>query len=196
MGFTEDEVRVLCHKHHMDFEEMRRWYDGYGFSRIEHVYSPNSVMKAVISQRFSDYWTQTETYESLMLYIDLNFDGLKDSIIHMLGGNLCRIDAGAFQNDMTSMKNRDDVLTLLVHLGYLAYNADKKSVWIPNQEIREEFIRAIKNGGRKELVKAVELSDKLLDATIRMDGDAVAEMIGQVHMANTSPKSLYSLSEL
>lgn len=174
----------------MDFEEMRRWYDGYGFSRIEHVYSPNSVMKAVISQRFSDYWTQTETYESLMLYIDLNFDGLKDSIIHMLGGNLCRIDAGAFQNDMTSMKNRDDVLTLLVHLGYLAYNADKKSVWIPNQEIREEFIRAIKNGGRKELVKAVELSDKLLDATIRMDGDAVAEMIGQVHMANTSPKSL------
>ena len=189
VGFTEDEVRTLCRKYDMDFEETRRWYDGYSFSRIGDVYNPNSVMKAVINQRSSDYWTQTETYESLMLYIDLNFDGLKDAVLRMLGGNQRKIDTGAFQNDMTSMKNRDDVLTLLVHLGYLAYNGERKSVWIPNQEIREEFLRAIKNGRRKELVKAVELSDRILDATVRMDGDAVAEMISEVHMANTSPKS-------
>ena len=110
--------------------------------------------------------------------MELNFDGLKDAVLDMLGGNRCRIDTGSFQNDMTSLRSRDDVLTLLVHLGYLAYDADQREVYIPNEEIREEFIRAVKNGGRKELVKSVELSDRLLEATIRMEEDKVAEMIG------------------
>ena len=86
----------------------------------------------------------------------------------MLGGKRCRVDIGSFQNDMTSMKSRDDVLTLLVHLGYLGYDADNKEVYIPNEEIREEFIRVIKNGRRQELVKAIQLSDHLLKATINL----------------------------
>ena len=106
----------------------------------------------------------------------------------MLGGQRCRVDIGSFQNDMTSMKSRDDVLTLLVHLGYLGYDADNKEVYIPNEEIREEFIRAIKNGRRQELVKAIQLSDHLLKATIQKDGDTVAKLLAEAHMANTSPK--------
>lgn len=187
-GFTENEVKNLCDQYQMDFREARRWYDGYHFHGMEHVYSPNSVMKAMISRRFNNYWTQTETYESLMVYIDLNFDGLKDAMVDMLGGNRCRIDTGSFQNDMTSMKNKDDVFTLLVHLGYLAYDADHREVYIPNEEIRGEFIRGIRNGRREELVKAVELSDRLLEATVRMDSDTVAELISEAHMASTSPR--------
>ena len=168
VGFTEDEVKKLCTGHHMDYEEMRRWYDGYYFDEIGHVYNPNSVIKAVFCGKYSNYWTQTETYESLRIYIDLNFDGLKECLVDMLGGKRCRVDIGSFQNDMTSMKSRDDVLTLLVHLGYLGYDADNKEVYIPNEEIREEFIRAIKNGRRQELVKAIQLSDHLLKATINL----------------------------
>ena len=168
VGFTEDEVKKLCTGHHMDYEEMRRWYDGYYFDEIGHVYNPNSVIKAVFCGKYSNYWTQTETYESLRIYIDLNFDGLKECLVDMLGGKRCRVDIGSFQNDMTSMKSRDDVLTLLVHLGYLGYDADNKEVYIPNEEIREEFIRAIKNGRRQELVKAIQLSDRLLKATINL----------------------------
>ena len=186
--FTEDEVKKLCTGHHMDYEEMRRWYDGYYFDEIGHVYNPNSVIKAVFCGKYSNYWTQTETYESLRIYIDLNFDGLKECLVDMLGGKRCRVDIGSFQNDMTSMKSRDDVLTLLVHLGYLGYDADNKEVYIPNEEIREEFIRAIKNGRRQELVKAIQLSDHLLKATIQKDGDTVAKLLAEAHMANTSPK--------
>ena len=187
-GFTEQEVKTLCEKHGMDFNEACRWYDGYQFDQIGHIFSPNSIIEAVVNRSFSHYWTQTETYESLRLYMELNFDGLKDAVLDMLGGNRCRIDTGSFQNDMTSLRSRDDVLTLLVHLGYLAYDADQREVYIPNEEIREEFIRAVKNGGRKELVKSVELSDRLLEATIRMEEDKVAEMIGEAHLAGTSPK--------
>ncbi len=188
-GFTEGEVRALCAEYGLDFEEARRWYDGYYFDRCSHIYNPKSIMEAVINHRFSNYWTQTETYESLRTYIDLNFDGLKDALVDMLGGRHLRIDTGTFQNDMTSMKSKDDVFTLLVHLGYLAYDGGKGEVFIPNEEVREEFLRAVKNGRRQELAKAVMRSDRMLDATLRMDADRVAEILEEVHGENTSPQN-------
>lgn len=113
---------------------MRYWYDGYLLGKGIHVYSPKSVLDAVTRKCFSSYWVQTETYESLKFYINMNFDGMKDAIILMLGGERCRINTRKFQNDMTSFRSRDDVLTLLVHLGYLAFDLEKSEVYIPNQE--------------------------------------------------------------
>ena len=132
VGFTEEEVRRLCEQYEMDFEEMKRWYDGYSFSRLDSVYSPNSVMEAIKSEEFGSYWTRTETYEALKVYIDLDMDGLKEAIIQMLGGEKVRIMTGSFQNDMTNIKCKDDVLTLMVHLGYLAYDSKEKAVFITN----------------------------------------------------------------
>jgi len=100
-------------------------------------------MEAIKGEEFGSCWTQTETYEALQFYIDMDEDGLKQAIIRMLAGTAIKIDPGTFQNDMTTIKSKDDVLTLLVHLGYLAYDADTKSVRIPNEEVRAEFIRAV-----------------------------------------------------
>lgn len=155
VGFTEPEVKDLCEQSGMDFEEMKRWYDGYSFRSIKSVYSPNSVMEAIKSEEFGSYWTQTETYATLQFYIDMDEDGLKQAIVQMLGGAGIKIDAGTFQNDMTTIKNKDDVLTLLVHLGYLAYDADSKSVRIPNEEVREEFVRAVTAGRHTEIAKLI-----------------------------------------
>jgi len=188
VGFTEPEVKALCKQYDMDFEEMKRWYDGYSFNRLKSVYSPNSVIEAISSEEFDSYWTTTETYESLRDYIELNFDGLKDSIVDMIGGKRCKINVRTFQNDITSIKNRDDVLTLLVHLGYLAYDSSMKEAFIPNEEVRGEFITAVSEGRRSELAKAVKLSDKLLDATLTRNEEAVAEIIEAAHMAETSPQ--------
>lgn len=116
-----------------------KWYGGYRFRRILHVYSPKSVVDAMLNEEFDSYWTQTETYEALKIYLDMNFDGLKDAVVYMLGGGAYKIDTKTFQNDMTTFKSKDDVLTLLVHLGYLAYDAARKEVFIPNLEIEEEF---------------------------------------------------------
>lgn len=187
VGFTEREVKDLCRHWRLDFDEARRWYDGYFFDRIGHIYCPNSMIKAVLSQRFRSYWTQTETYESLQTFIDMNFEGLRDEIVSMLGGHSSKVDAQSFRNDLSSVKSRDDVFTLLVHLGYLAYESSKESVYIPNEEIRAEFVRAIRNGSRTELVKAIQISDRILQAVLRMDSDAVAELLGEIHIARTTP---------
>lgn len=185
IGFTEKEVQYLCGKYEKDYTKMRQWYDGYYAGGI-HVYNPKSVMESILRNKYGNYWTKTETYEALRDYIDLNFDGLKDAVIDMLGGAECEVDTGSFQNDMTSMNSRDDVLTLLIHLGYLAYNEEKSAVFIPNTEIRQEFVRAIKNGNRSELMKAIVRSDRILEATWEKDGDTVAYIINEIHNEDTA----------
>ena len=187
VGFTQDEVKKLCEESGMDFLEMQRWYDGYSFNYVKSVYSPNLVMEAIKSEEFGSYWTQTETYITLQFYIDLDEDGLKQAIIQMLGGTHIKIDAAAFQNDMTTIKSRDDVLTLLVHLGYLAYDAKNRSVRIPNEEVREEFVRAVTTGKHTEIAKLIRNSDQLLESTLSMDEETVAAAVEEVHKAGTAP---------
>lgn len=148
IGFTEDEVRGLREEHGLDFVETKKWYHGYRFDDNQHMYCPDSIMELVARKKFDSYWTKTETYESLRDYIDLNYDGLKDGLINMLGGKCCRINTRTFQNDMTSISSRDDVFTLLVHFGYLAYDFDSKEVFIPNEEVRNEFITAVSESRR------------------------------------------------
>ena len=194
MGFTEEEVKSLCRQHDMDFEEMRRWYDGYSFRRLKSVYSPNSVMEAVNREEFGSYWTRTETYESLKVYIDLDLDGLREAVIRMLGGEKVRVMAGSFQNDMTNIRSRDDVLTLMVHLGYLAYDAEESAAFIPNEEVRQEFVLAVTKSRHTEMVKLIRLTDRLLEQTIDMDEKAVAAAIEEIHKTYCSPMN-YSHEE-
>lgn len=186
-GFTAQEVKGLCDRHHMDFEQMQAWYDGYYFPKCGEIYNPNSVMQAIDREHFGSYWTQTDSYESLRVYLDMDFDGLQQSMISMLGGGKYKIDIGTFQNDMISIANKDDVLTLLVHLGYLAYDQDTEEVSIPNEEIRREFVRTVRNGKRTELVKLVRASDRLLAATVQGDEEFVAGMIAKIHETGVAP---------
>lgn len=188
VGFTEDEVQSLCRRSNLNFHEAQHWYDGYILGNGLHVYSPKSVLDAISRKRFGSYWTQTETYESLKTYITMNFDGLKDAVLSMLGGADCEIDTRTFQNDMTTFYSKDDVLTLLAHLGYLAYDVSSGCVFIPNQEVKEEFLRAIKHTDSPELVQIVQRSEQILEATLRMDGKAVGYMLDQIHTANTAPQ--------
>lgn len=181
VGFTESEVEKLCTKHGMSLAEMRRWYDGYAFHDIGHVFCPNSVMNAVENGAFRSYWTQSEASSSLLYYLELNFDGLRDAVVSMLSGGRCFVEPQAFQNDMTSMRSRDDVLTLLVHLGYLGYDEEDQTVFIPNEEIRLEFMRSVKNSPRQEFLRFVQLSDAVLEATLRRQEADLASLIGKVH---------------
>ncbi|MCD8106288.1 MAG: ATP-binding protein [Lachnospiraceae bacterium] len=186
VGFTEQEVQKLCAEYGIRFEDLSAWYDGYAFQDLGHVYNPNSVMQVLHNKIIRNYWSQTGTFESLKRYIDENFDGLKDAIVLMLGGQRVKVDIGTFQNDITSFGNKDDVLTLLIHLGYLAYDQSKEEVYIPNREVEEVFRSATKGGKWKAVEQAIERAEDLLEATIRRDSDAVANALELVHAECTS----------
>ena len=187
VGFTKEEVKELCMTYHMDFDEAQQWYDGYLFDGDMHIYNPKSIVDAMRNHKFKSYWTRTETYEALRVYIDMNFDGLQDAIISMVGGGKYRINPEKFQNDMTSFASKDDVLTLLVHLGYLAYDETKQSVFIPNMEIVGEFRNAIDGSkGWERLAQILCHSEELLEATLNMDEKSVAKGIEAAHMEHVS----------
>ena len=177
VGFTESEVKGLCNRYGMDFEETRRWYDGYHFENVEHVYSPRSVVSAMLSRSFDNYWNQTETFEALRDYIVLNYAGLKDTVIELLAGKHKKIETGSFSNDMTTFSTADDVLTLLIHLGYLGYDFSSKEVFIPNSEIESEFVTAIQSAGWDTVINAIKKSDNLLKETWNKSAEgAIAQM--------------------
>jgi len=181
VGFTQNEVITLCDKYKMNYEDMAEWYDGYSFPDMGTVYNPKSVVEALRRRRFKNYWSRTETFEALSVYFKINYDGLKDTIIKLLAGEKKRINISNFTNDMITFKTYEDVLTLLIHLGYLGYNLETQEVFIPNKEISDEFVTAIRDVGWEEITSSIQASFDLLNATWNEDSQAVVKAIEKAH---------------
>ena len=181
VGFTESEVKILCDRYHMDMEEIREWYDGYHFENCESVYNPRSVVNAMLFGAIRNYWNMTESFEALQTYIDMNFDGLKDDVLSMLAGEHIPVNTGNFTNDMTTFRDENDVLTLLIHLGYLSCDSKEQSVCIPNNEIQSEYVNAVSVSDWGEVSKALKHSADLLHAIWKENEQAVAEGMERAH---------------
>lgn len=173
-GFTESEVKELCGQFGMDFTETSSWYDGYMFAEFQHIYNPKSVVEAMIRQKFSNYWASTEVYDALKTYITMDFDGLCADIAKMLGGGRVSVNTRSFRNDMRNFEVKDDILTLLVHLGYLAYDSREQEVFIPNKEIVGEYETAMCVSGQSGVMRVVKASEKLLEDTLSCNEKGVA----------------------
>ena len=201
-GFTEGEVQDLCRKYGRDYDRIRDWYDGYNVSDIippdpEHeglnttgkspeairyaLYSPLSVVESMTTGVIKDYWNKTETYEALAEYIRKDYDGLKDAVALLMDGGRLVIDTSTYQNDMTTFTGQDDVLSLLIHLGYLGFDDQRSEVFIPNKEILDEFKTSTKTSEWDSIFKSYESSLELLDATWRCDEKAVAQYVEDAH---------------
>ena len=185
-GFTKDEVRVLAEKYGMDFDELVKWYDGYQIGRQPSMFNPNSVMQAIYNESCESYWASTGAYDAVAHYIQMNYEGLKDDIILMLAGGRCKVNPTKFQNDMSIVRSKDDVLTVLIHLGYLSYDWQKSECYIPNKEVSGEMVNAVEDNNWAGVVTALQASEQLLQDTLDGDEEAVARAIDAAHDENTS----------
>ena len=185
-GFTESEVEELCKTDGIDMTEMKRWYDGYQIGTKAAMFNPYAVMRALKRRCFEDYWTSTNAFESLKRYLTMNFEGLKDDVVSLLADIPISVNHLRFSNDMHQIESKDDVLTLLCHLGYLSYNQETQQANIPNYEVRNEFEVAIAASQWKEVNEALQQSEALMIALLSRDSDAVAEAIERIHQENTS----------
>ena len=180
IGFTDDEVKALCKNYNKDFEKVKRWYDGYILEEYQ-VYNPKAVVSVLLKGSFKSYWSETASYDAIVPLINMNYDGLKTSIIEMLSGDTIKVNTTTFRNDTVNFKSKDDVLTYLIHLGYIGYDEVKKSAFIPNEEIRQELKNAVESKRWNEFDSFQQESENLLDATIDMDSRKVAEQIEKIH---------------
>ena len=187
-GFTEDEVERLCESYGMSFEEARKWYDGYDFPDVGAIYNPYSVMLAMRKKKFGSYWQKTSAAESLVAYINMDFDGLQEIISRLIAGEEIEVDTDLFENDFETFKSRDDVLTLLIHLGYLAWNEEEGTARIPNEEVRIEFRRILKGtNGNQKWTELLGRSQKLLEDTLAGNAEAVARAIEEIRGTQYAP---------
>jgi len=185
-GFTPSEVESLAEGEDISIEELRKWYDGYSIGREPSIYNPYSVIEAIQQGNCKNNWAKTGAFDSAADYINMNFEGLKDDIIYMLGGGRCDVDTTGFDNDPAKVKSKDDVLTLLIHLGYLGYDGKKDQCYVPNKEVAKEMEHAVKSCNWNNLNKVLNASKRLLRDTLAMNGEAVARGIELTHDEETS----------
>ncbi len=196
VGLTEEEVEELSARYRMDMEELRRWYDGYELPyvdkdtrerRVVRAYAPYSVMRACSRGEVGPYWVSSEAFAALRTYVDLDFDGLQQSIVQALGGARVPVRTGKFENSIHDVVSADDALTLLCHLGYLCYDAQTRTARVPNEEVRSELADAVSESRHPEVARIVRESDALLEATWDLDEDAVAEGVARAHDDGCAP---------
>lgn len=185
-GFVPSEVERLTEKGDVSVDELRDWYDGYHIGKEPSVYNPYSVIEAISRGFCESFWSSTSAYDSISTYVGMNYEGLKDDIIYMLSGGHCDVDTTGFENDPAMVKTKDDVLTILIHLGYLAYDWDNKQCYIPNKEVALQMEKAVKACGWQHLNAALDASKRLLADTLDMNEGAVAHGIDVAHDDNTS----------
>lgn len=184
-GFTEDEVKALCEKYGMDFESAKAWYNGYLIDGI-HMYNPNSVSMAIDRHRFDSYWKNTSSFASINTFITMNYEGLKDDVMAMLSGGKVYVNTDTFQNDLSTVSSKDEAITALIHLGYLGYDREEYSAYIPNYEVKKAYQAALCTGSWSEIAKSIGKCDELLRATINGDAEKVAELVELAHDTYTS----------
>ena len=179
-GFTEEEVKGLAEKYHKDFSEVKRWYDGY-LLKDQQVYNPRAVVSVMLRGEFKSYWSETASYDAIVPLINMDYDGLKTAIIEMLSGVEVKVTTASFKNDTVNIQSKDDVLTYMIHLGYLGYNELRKTAFVPNEEIRQELTAAVESKHWHEMLKFQQDSERMLDATLDMDEATVAAQIEKIH---------------
>jgi hypothetical protein len=140
----------------------------------------------MISGHCENYWSQTVAYNSLVTYITMNFDGLRDAIVSVLGGHRIKVKIRTYENDMVSFKRKDDVLTALIHLGYLAFDEETEEAYLPNKEVRMCFEDTFEDTGWDDVIQSINNSERLLAATLAGDEEEVAARIDECHLQNTS----------
>lgn len=160
VGFTEEEVIRLCKNASADYSKMKAWYDGYSLRGIGSIYNPDSVVKSLLYGDYDSYWIEASAANSLMNYISMDVNGLHKTVAELIGGVEVAVDTKGFSNDLITFRGRDDILTLLIHLGYLAYDESTKKAHIPNEEVRLEFVRTIREERNPRTIQRVPAEER------------------------------------
>ena len=184
-GFTTSEVKRLSEQYGIDYIDCCRWYDGYKIfieNNYTDIFNPQAVAEAIRDGECNSYWPETASYEPISEQINRNADGIQEAIIKMLTKESVPVDVSSFLNSLDSIETRDDILTYLIHLGYLSYDAQNETCTIPNLEIQKRWKTIVSRASNyKNVNQVLAQSDQLLNDTIACQADKVAEGLRQAH---------------
>ena len=197
-GFTEEEVAeiVKLPQCKISHQELKEWYEGYKLNGKD-IYNPNSVVSAISDGICQSYWSGTSSNEEVVRLINMNFRGIKNDITKLIDGIKIPFNSNNFQNDMVTIKDKNDIFSLLVCLGYLGCserNNGLKLAYVPNQEIKQTLLSIVRGQKWSRRTEIVKRSEMLLNSIIKKpDENKVAEIIQEIH--NSTAVSLLDYND-
>ncbi len=192
-GLTEEFVKTLCLKHQADYQNLKKWYGGYTIDGDYQIFNPISVFDALEYDSFSDHWTSRNPHLHDRNLINMDIPGLRDALQRLVEGETVYISMANHCYKMEEFKTVNEVLTRLIHLGYLSANDCnywKKIAYIPNEEVKREFKRTL-NEKRDEtsIVKLVNSSFELLNYISSLKTKSVENLLNNRKSNDSSLKS-------
>jgi hypothetical protein len=193
-GFTEEEVQELCSKNkNLTFEDLESWYNGYKSYDGKKIFNTWSVIHALNSDIIENYWSQTGGFNEVKRTIDFDIVGVKEDILELINGNEIEIKLENYGVEDIQKESEDQVhmkeilYSKMVTFGYLTYYKGKIS--IPNEELREEFIKALRNNksDMQYIYDMIKNSDEMLEVTLHKNVKRMCEILDKSHMEKISP---------
>ena len=177
-GFTEEEVKQILEDFEVteDYEEIKKWYNGYKFGDTEGIYNPWSILNFVSSKKkeFKSYWTQTSSNTLIKEQItDKNAEEIREDILSLLKGE--KVEKYIEENFVfPEMKiKRDLIWTLLLFSGYLTIDEkvdlDVYKLKIPNYELKVVFKKTVLDWLEGEIRVTRTLLDRTADYLVEGD---------------------------
>lgn len=186
-GFTDKDVKDLLNYYGLPahYRSMKEWYDGYQFGNVS-VYCPWDVishcdtLSADPAAEPQDYWSNTSSNSIVRRFIDKSSKKTKDEIEQLIAGEeiVKEIRPELTYNELD--KTIDHLWSVLFTTGYLTQrgrvNGNRYRLVIPNLELRELFIRQIREWFSETAGRDTPKLDAFCSAFPNADPEAIEKL--------------------
>jgi predicted AAA-ATPase/PD-(D/E)XK nuclease superfamily protein len=143
-GLIESEVKELLKEYKLlhQFDDVRKWYNGYRIGSFDGIYNPWSVLSSIAKKGLlASYWVNTSDNALMKKLITQGSEELKTDIEELLQGGTVKktIEEGLVFSDLE--ESADAIWSLLLFSGYLSLAAPSipempTQLQIPNHEVK------------------------------------------------------------
>ena len=188
-GFTDCEVKKILEDYHLEshFEETKEWYDGYHFGKVD-IYCPWDVINYVDQLKYDpaaipqDFWSNSSGNAIVRRLIDKADVSAKNEVERLIAGESIEKDVALELTYDEIDKSIENLWSVLFTTGYLTHTgrteAGKYRLVIPNREVRNLFVKKIREWFLDVSRNDGKTLEELCNAFVNKDSEKIEQIFG------------------
>lgn len=188
-GFTDCEVKKILEDYHLEshFEETKEWYDGYHFGKVD-IYCPWDVINYVDQLKYDpaaipqDFWSNSSGNAIVRRLIDKADVSAKNEVERLIAGESIEKDVALELTYDEIDKSMENLWSVLFTTGYLTHTgrteAGKYRLVIPNREVRNLFVKKIREWFLDVSRNDGKTLEELCNAFVNKDTEKIEQIFG------------------
>ena len=188
-GFTDYEVKKILENYHLEshFEETKEWYDGYHFGKVD-IYCPWDVINYVDQLKYDpaaipqDFWSNSSGNAIVRRLIDKADVSAKNEVERLIAGESIEKDVALELTYDEIDKSIENLWSVLFTAGYLTHTgrteAGKYRLVIPNREVRNLFVKKIREWFLDVSRNDGKTLEELCNAFVNKDTEKIEQIFG------------------